>query len=589
MRLQWVKGWKLATKQFITLVLISLVLFVPLTTLDTHVMGLIFEDQLNSDLQVFIHQTNQYIDSYVSNVEDILLLLSSRKDLLQNHNQIQVEETLEQYCALDNGIIQTIYLVKKDGTVYASNQVAYATIGNPYLAKLCRLAKQNYGAINSSSPYQSPISGKTIAFVRPITDNSGNALGTAIVEIDLAQLNNSLSNVLYGKYENFVLLTGDEKLITYDSPSTLSSLEASTFPPRLNQAFLKMLTTLPNSLTSVQLKGQSLMIIKSNTNYLGWNIISLVDKNVFYQDMIRMYHYYWIIGVIWFAVLCLIVYFFSRNFSKPIRRLAATMDEIQALTNPSFVSTDRTDEIGRLALSYNRMLKRIQDLLTTNGELEARKKDYELKMLQSQIGPHFLYNTLACISSLAKQGETEKVRETIHSLVGLISMSFDKVSPFITLAKEIQALQMFAQIQQVRYGSCFSLNIDIPEDILDSKVPKLTLQPLVENAIFHGILPNQQHGTIWIRGHILRDKLMLYVFDNGVGMHEAQVSQLFANTERHIKKRGLNKIGVKNVHERIQIYFGEHHHLRIKSRWGTGTVARICLPVQTCDTGNAPE
>jgi sensor histidine kinase YesM len=224
------------------------------------------------------------------------------------------------------------------------------------------------------------------------------------------------------------------------------------------------------------------------------------------------------------------------------------------------------------------MMERIHHLLLETKEMEMRKNQYELKMLQSQIAPHFLYNTLACISSLAKQRKIEAVRETIRALVGLLSFSFDKSGEFVTLEEEIEGLRMYAYIQTVRYGEKFILTIDAAPESLQSQILKLTLQPLVENAIFHGLAPRKVQGNIRIRTFVRKDRLCIIIRDNGLGMNSEQLSSIYSERRRAPSKHRFTGIGIMNVQERIRLHFGEEFGLRIASIPGVGTLIRIELP-----------
>ncbi|WJH34912.1 sensor histidine kinase [Paenibacillus sp. CC-CFT747] len=229
------------------------------------------------------------------------------------------------------------------------------------------------------------------------------------------------------------------------------------------------------------------------------------------------------------------------------------------------------------------MMERVRNLLLETKQMEERKKELELKMLQSQIAPHFLYNTLACIGSLARQHRTEEVKETIRSLVGVLSFSFDKSSEFVTVEEELAGLHQYMQIQKTRYGEKFEFVSEVDPDVLSSPILKLTLQPIVENAIFHGIVPNTQtpNGRITLRASVRRGRLRFLIRDNGVGIEPERLARVLTERTGRASKERFTGIGMANVHDRLRLHYGAPYGLRIGSVKGCGTVVSITIPAES--------
>src|SRR5690606_14629810 len=186
-----------------------------------------------------------------------------------------------------------------------------------------------------------------------------------------------------------------------------------------------------------------------------------------------------------------------------------------------FQPLNRTDEIGELSHRFLEMLGRIRELMNEQHLNEEKKKQMEIKMLLSQIRPHFLYNTLACIGSLAKQGKLTEVQETIRSLILLLRYSIDKKQELVTLYEEINSLQAYIQIQSIRVGNEFEVAFEIDPDTNIYLVPKLMLQPIVENSIFHGI-SDQRDGKIRIRSAHAPEGMVITIEDNGQGIGDME-------------------------------------------------------------------
>ncbi|MFS0726103.1 cache domain-containing sensor histidine kinase [Paenibacillus sp. 1P07SE] len=576
----WYSSLGLATKQFIYLSLVTLTLVMVLAWRNLHEAEGLLKDQVIRDAELLVSRTNQYIDANLDNVENMLLLLSTQPQLLQEDNEQLAFDTLRQFASHNNSIAKSLYLIRSDGKVLSNAQVYYEIIGNPHLPDLYELALQNYGAINVSEPYHSPMSGQTLAYVLPITDSDQQIRGVVAAEVNLTLLSERISPMIY---QSYALFTRSGNMINrLDSRDRLLPLRPGVFPPVLQERFEAQLAGLTVGISELDGRdGRSLVAVRSAPNRLGWSLAAFIEENYFYQDLQRLNRNYRTATMVWIVALLLSAYLLTRSFTRPIRRFVEKMDRLDDVQVVSKLPVTRRDEIGRLTRSYNEMLERIQTLLHKTKSAEEQKKEYELKMLRSQIAPHFLFNTLACISSLAKQQRTAEVRETIRSLVKLLSFSFDRQSEYVALAEELEGLRMYMYIQQVRYGEQYRYEEAIDPALLSCRILKLTLQPLVENALFHGLTP-QQGGLISITGEVTQQRLRLYVRDDGVGMNDVERQRLQHSSA---SKAGGNYrftgIGLRNVHERIRIHHGEHYGLRIASRPGVGTIVRVDIPVMT--------
>lgn len=599
---RWYGSLGLATKQFLYLSIVTLALVMVLAWRNLHEAEGLLRNQVIRDAELLVSRTNQYIDANLDNVENMLLLLSTQPRLLQEGNEEIAFDMLRQFASNNNSIAKTLYLIRPDGMALTNAQVNYEIIGNPHLPELYQLATQNYGAINVSEPYYSPMSGQTLAYVLPITDTAGQVRGVVAAEINLTALSERISPMIY---QSYALFTRNGNVINrLDVGERLLPVREGEFPPVLQDRFREQLSELNIGISSLPGQdGKPLVAVRSAPNRLGWSLAAFIEEGYFYQDLQRLNHNYRTAMLVWIVVLLLSAYLLTRSFTRPIRRFVEKMDRLDDVQVVSRLPVTRNDEIGRLTRSYNAMLERIQTLLHKTLAAEESKKEYELKMLRSQIAPHFLFNTLACIGSLAKQQRTAEVRETIRSLVKLLSFSFDRQSEYVALSEELEGLRMYMQIQQVRYGEQYRYEEAIPEELMSCRVLKLTLQPLVENALFHGLTP-QQGGLISITGEVSAQRLRLYVRDNGVGMDDTARRRLNEGTidrndsapagyttsrtdpssTEQTGSRGSGRfrftgIGLRNVHERIRIHHGERYGLRIASRPGVGTIVRVEIPL----------
>lgn len=582
--ISWFGSWSMLAKHFLFLSLGTLVLLGGLGYINLREAEGLFRRQVVSDAQIIIDRTNLYMNAYLDNVQNILLLISTREDLLNVGMEKEASDVLRSYANMNRSLYKSLYLVGVDGHVISNSQTTFDIIGNPEIPNLLEKAKQTYG-IFITEPYQSPMSGKTVAFVLPIQSSSTKSLkGIAVVEIDLVQLTNMIAQFMNTKNQTFAIITNKKNVVhSFDVGLPLSSYRllpyhTSVYPPELDEGFVDQVSDLPLGASEIEGPQGNLVAVKSGMNNLGWYFIAFYENSFFYQNIASLYRNFSTAGVFWIFLVLASTYMISRYITLPVRTLVAKMDRVRDMDVLHTIHATGNDEIGRLARSYNAMMERIHHLLQETKEAERRKKHFELKMLQSQIAPHFLYNTLACISSLAKQHKIYEVRETIKTLVGLLSFSFDKSTEFVTLADELEGLRMYAYIQKVRYGDKFKMEIDAAPATLSKTILKLTLQPLVENAIFHGIVPLKREGMIHIRAKCVKDKLIITIRDNGLGMKPEVLNSLFEERHKAPSKHRFTGIGIMNVHERIGLHFGTTYGLSIFSLPEIGTLIRIELP-----------
>ncbi|WP_231570992.1 sensor histidine kinase [Gordoniibacillus kamchatkensis] len=406
------------------------------------------------------------------------------------------------------------------------------------------------------------------------------------MELNLEKLTAKLAE-LTQQNQTFVLLSDKNELVLYDKNTELLPSKKHSYLTELPEQFVSYLGELPIGKGQADGPKGRLAVMKSGQNRLGWSLIFFIKESYFYQNIATLYSNYQNVAVVMLAVLLLAAFAMSRLMTHPIRMLATRMDRVRDMAVVPSLPVRRDDEIGRLTRSFNAMMERIRDLLVETKTMEARKKELELKMLQSQIAPHFLYNTLACIGSLARQHRSDEVKETIRALVGVLKFSFDKTTEFVSAEEELEGLQQYLKIQQTRYGDTFAFSSRIEPAVNSCAILKLTLQPIVENAIFHGIAPSGRRGRITLRGEVRRGLLRFVIRDNGVGMDRERLSQVLQGGASAMPKERFTGIGLHNVHERIRLHFGEEYGVKVRSVKNAGTVVVIELPAIAHDRSGA--
>ena len=291
------------------------------------------------------------------------------------------------------------------------------------------------------------------------------------------------------------------------------------------------------------------------------------------------------IVALFFVLIALIFfsYYIPLSISRPIMKITDVTNQVAA-GNLS-VRSDAYDgvEPSILSDSINSMIDKINDLLSqvTTEQIRLRKAEFEL--LQSQINPHFLYNTLDAIVWLAEAGEKEKVVSTVGSLSDFFRASLNQGKDIVTVKEDINHVRSYLEIQQIRYQDILEYEIDIPEELNNYLIPKITIQPLVENALYHGIKNKRGLGNIKIKGKKYDDYLELYIVDNGQGITEERLETVMKNiTNREQSEKST--YGLYNVNERIRLDFGEEYGIVIYSEYKKGTKVTVRLPLKTEST-----
>jgi len=283
-------------------------------------------------------------------------------------------------------------------------------------------------------------------------------------------------------------------------------------------------------------------------------------------------------GAVGFSILA--AWGISRSIYIPIRKLhdvtrTITRNDLQAL-----MTRDNVDEITELGISFNIMIGKIRELLDAKVKEQENLKKAELRALQAQINPHFLYNTLDTIIWMAESKKTDDVIEIVRALSNFFRISLSKGRDWITIEEELERTRSYLTIQKMRYRDILDYRIEADSAVLDNTVLKLTLQPLVENALYHGIKNKRQGGTIIVRARPKNEsEIILEVEDNGIGFTPEKLAQLQAELEDDSGDiRMESGFGIGNVNKRIRLYYGKQYGLSISSEYLVGTRATLVIP-----------
>ncbi|SMC75062.1 sensor histidine kinase [Sporomusa malonica] len=250
-------------------------------------------------------------------------------------------------------------------------------------------------------------------------------------------------------------------------------------------------------------------------------------------------------------------------------------ERVKAAADLLYIMTNYIVEIAMANIAQTQLMSEMK----SKADLEKVLRETELKALQSQINPHFLFNTLNTIARLALLEGAPRTQEVVYALSDLLRNNLRNIDEMVTVGEEVQYIKNYLLIQETRFGDRIQASINIPEELMEQRIPFMTLQPLVENAIIHGLEPKRYGGNINISGQMQGNQVEIMITDTGVGVNKAQIERIFRNEKRLAGKGQTSGLGITNVHKRIQHYFGLQYGLEICSgEQGEGTTVKICLP-----------
>lgn len=386
--------------------------------------------------------------------------------------------------------------------------------------------------------------------------NTGETLGYIFVNVDTRTIGKVLSNQLI----NYRLVSNEGNII--------SSMIRSDY---IDETDMNQLIEHSDTTQVKRFEGRKYYVSSHEIVDYGWKLIGVTDMYLFNMDEKNIVYLIMVIAIAAIVLEILLSNYLSRIITVPLQRLKSGAEEIAGGNMKLRLQIENEDEIGQVGNSFNYMTEQVQELLM-KVDYEARKKqEYELSLLHEQVKPHFLYNSLDIIIKLSEMNRHQEARRAIRKLADYYRNSLSDSKKIITISQEIRIVEDYLELQRIRYNDLFLYEVNIEDKIKPMLIPKLTLQPLIENAIYHGLKYKEKTGMLRITGRSTEEGIILTVEDNGVGMKEEDSEALLAN-----KPEG--HFGVYSVSHRIKLFFGEKYGIKVRSEPGEGTMIEIILP-----------
>lgn len=350
--------------------------------------------------------------------------------------------------------------------------------------------------------------------------------------------------------------------------------------------FSKELEQNASTYVNVESYGQ-MMLTTHQSQYSLWKTVSLIPLNSITEGPRALAQWIIMIGIAGILLGSLIIWFSSNRLIQPLKDLKRMMAYAERDQFNVRVNILRNDEFGLLGRSFNNMMEKINHLISEVYHKELSRKEAEYKALKAQINPHFLYNTLETIRGLAEFGENETIERVVVALSKLLKGSISNTKDLDTVREELDYIKAYLAIQNTRFQNKVEVLVDVDPAILDRTLPRFILQPLIENAFLHGMEKKIGKGNLIIKGYALKDSMKFEIIDDGVGMDQERLTQLFSSKHRAADedRRGTGT-GLLNVHERLKMLYGEPYGLRVQSSENVGTLIEVHIPLNQQEEGS---
>lgn len=320
------------------------------------------------------------------------------------------------------------------------------------------------------------------------------------------------------------------------------------------------------------------LVVNGQLDFYDWKLVSATPESYILEDMSVIIRMILLMALLNIAIASALITIITRRFVKPIRDLINAVEEVIEGDYNVYVSHVSDDEIGELSDKFNVMTSRIQSNIEKELSLTRAIGDAEYKALQAQINPHFMYNSLNTLKWIASLQKADSIIKIVDALWILLKKTSSLKGQMTTLGNEIEVIDAYSTIQQARYNGKFQLVYEMKSEHMACRLPKYILQPIVENAVFHGIEPKEGQGIIIIRTDIKDDELIIRVIDDGIGVSPRRIETILANEREQVHESGLNNIGVSNVNERLMMLYGKAYGLSFESEVGFGTTVTMKIP-----------
>jgi Predicted signal transduction protein with a C-terminal ATPase domain len=584
----FINNLKLKQKLMLSYFVLILIPLAILTVISYRQAARIVENQVLFSAKQVFQQSNAFLSYKIARIVDVSNIIAIDRNVNSilgkgPHDyplpeQLKDMETLTAYLKSFQGNVDIwrIRLNVNPAFIYSNENINLFSLHQveqfDWYRQLNNLS-QNYLWLPSSVMNNGPMNsdqGRFISLIRPIYDLNWYFKIIGILQIDvpedtiaaiIAKANTTEHGVAYIQNSAGLVLMSSNDLLKRKYP--------------LDYKFCKHLAFQPDNWTETYSNRGKVLVSANNINGSDWLLISVIPFQDILKSSQKIRSQMLLLMLVLVSIAYLLAFYIAQLTTKRIEILIQTMRKVQNADLNAKITSHSKDEIGELTENFNYMLERMTALVQEQYHSGQELKNAELKALQAQINPHFLYNTLDLINWSAIKNNIPEISAIVQSLAQFYKLSLNKGQDVVALRDEITHSKLYVAIQNMRFQNKIGLEINIEERLQQYSILKIILQPLVENSILHGIMEkDDKSGIIKISGQLVGNALILTVQDNGVGMSEEQLRDILTGTSSN----ELHGYGVRNIHERIKLFYGNEFGLSYESRMNSGTTVTIKIP-----------
>jgi two-component system, sensor histidine kinase YesM len=541
----------------------------------------IYDEQIYSKSSQVLSTSSNSIESELRDLEDLSYNILTDAQIQQYLSSISEDSTeydkfrmrtnmLDKLLSYANKeeYIQSINLVDVNGEEYIVGPRTFK-LNQQQKTDITKMAIKANGSNVWLNPEKNDFIFATAREIRQFRNLSFDNLGTIIIYLNMDKL---VANILEGsrKSDGEFLIVRQNNIIFPKEPSSVFKEAAISIDSQALESGYQF--------KKIDKKNYFLVHIKSN--YFDWGYLNVIPYNQIFENINMVKTFLIIIFILMFVVVTMFGIRFARNITLPLENLVDGMQYVkvgdfkQARKKALTTSAFQDDEVGKLQQNFQTMIQQIDELINENYSKQLTIKETEFKALQAQINPHFLYNTLESINWLAKGNGQSQISKMVEALGFLLRNSISLKQPLITIEEELNIVKNYVVIQKYRFEDRLDFHLQVDLDIVGFYIPKLTLQPLVENAIHYALEPKIDPCKISIYSIVDKETIKLIVEDDGPGMESTFIEKL---KKGEVKTRGQG-VGLSNINDRIKLSYGERYGINIESEPNKGTKVIIVLP-----------
>ena len=582
--IQIIKNASLLKKQLFCFFLVSVF---PLLIINTYYFQSVRHtvmEQTDRSTQQLLLQTELSLNNSFNSVDalSLSLIFDSRiSDILTDNAEVTMQEHINNRQYLQERLVNArsihdwitaITIISDEYMVSSTTQdLDYdALLQQPWLQEFINSeVLKDYTSIYTNSyigRYGIPV----FSLLRRIDDpETGERKGTLIVEMRYSRIEELFQDMEHANSGIVLVADRNGQLIYHPDKN-----QVGTPCP----AYSGLMESFAQNKPSIKFNEKPAILYIHEVDETDWTIL-----NIKYTDYLLQKAYTTWSRIAWVCViLSLIVMLLASGLalyiSHPIHQLVAGMKQVEDGNLDIQLPVTSNDDIGHLALGFNSMTAHLRRLIDEVYEKEQEKRQADLQALQAQINPHFLYNTLGAVRWMAVMHNADSISRILLALIRLLEFSTKRTAEFVTIADEVEHMEYYTQLLQIRYADKFSLQTEIDQHVMQCRTIRFLLQPLVENAVFHGIEAKDGPGIVKLCIHQHLDRVEFLVQDDGIGMDAETVA-----------RKAFSGVGINNVNQRLIGYFGPNSALQIESRLGFGTSVRFSIPYEEYHIQNNQE